>query len=159
VDATATKKVDEDVVAAERAVIDKRATDATIGEMVVRDAAAAKGITMEVASQNMAESSPVSVARAKRAAVSGGPTPLSKHRFRGSWKPRHVVRPCICPSFLLCLFCFTWILRCAMCLPLAGHLLSVLIGSMVVPWGTAHWWHRSTGLQPQAGPLRQVWFV
>jgi hypothetical protein len=125
--------------------VNKRGTDVAAGEKAVSDAAAMEGTISEAGYWNVVDCSPTPVLRAKRAVISGGSTPPAKRWFRGSWKPRYAVRPCICPSFLLCLFCFTWIIRCAVCLPRAGHLPPGLIRCMVVPWGTAYRWCRSAG--------------
>jgi hypothetical protein len=142
VDAAAGNKATEDAAVAERMATDKRAADATAVEKATSDMEVTVGTTTEVASRDVAESSPTSVAGAKRSVVSGGFAPHAKRWFRGSWKPRYDVGPCICPSFLLCLFCFTWILCCAVCLPPVGHLPPGLIRCMVVPWSTSHRWCR-----------------
>jgi hypothetical protein len=107
VDAAAVKKVMEDAVAAERVATDKSVVDAAAMEKAMSDTAAMEGTTAEVASWDVVESSPPPVVGAKRTTASDGSTPPAKCRFRGSWKPWYAVRPCIYPSFLLCLFCFT----------------------------------------------------
>jgi hypothetical protein len=73
--------------------------NAAADEKVVADAMAKGGATPKVASQAVVELSPALVAGAKMVAISGSSTPRTKHRFYGSWKPRYIVRHCICPSF------------------------------------------------------------
>jgi hypothetical protein len=75
-DAAAVKKAMEDVVVAKRTSANKRGTDVAAGEKAVSGAAAMEGTISEAGSWNMVDYSPAPVSRAKRAAISGGSTPL-----------------------------------------------------------------------------------
>jgi hypothetical protein len=104
-DMVAAKKVADDMVVAERAAADKMAIDVDAGEKAVSNMAVTEGTTAEVASQDVAESSPTPVVGVKRATILGGSTPPAKCQFRGSWKPRYPIGPAfVLLSFILILF-------------------------------------------------------
>jgi hypothetical protein len=144
-DMVAAKKVADDMVVAERAAADKMAIDVDAGEKAVSNMDVMEGTTAEVASQDVAESSPTPVVGVKRATILGGSTPPAKCQFRGSWKPRYAIGP----AFVLLFFYAYFVLpefSIVQHVSPAGHLPQGLIKLMVVPPGTAHICRRLAGL-------------
>jgi hypothetical protein len=108
-------------VAVEWAATDKRAVDAATVKKVADNAAVVEWATVEVDTQREAESSPSLVVGAKRAVVSGGSTPPPNHHSvapgsHGMLRDSVVVLP-----FSICVFCFTGILHCVVCLLPVGR--------------------------------------